>query len=207
MRSNNGEKFPLGAPHNGPRQQEESEAGMLTRFLMAGLLVLGLSPGAGAADREDLQIFRSISTQVLRYSYFTIFDSVHAEVDNGTVTLTGKVTMPYKRTDIEKSVAKVDGVREIQNRIEVLPVSQMDEELRLQISRAIYGNSAFWNYAAMVNPPIHVIVERGRVTLEGVVNSNVDRMLARSLASSFGAFSVTNELKTEAEMRRELERM
>ena len=180
---------------------------MLTRFLMAGLVVLGLSSGARAADRDDLQIFRNISTQVLRYSYFTIFDSVHAEVDNGIVTLTGKVTMPSKRTDIEKSVAKVDGVREIQNRIEVLPVSQMDEELRLQISRAIYGNSAFWNYAAMVNPPIHVIVERGRVTLEGVVNSNVDRMLARSLASSFGAFSVTNELKTEAEMRRELERM
>ena len=180
---------------------------MLTRFLMAGLLVLGLSSGARAADRDDLQIFRNISTQVLRYSYFTIFDSVHAEVDNGIVTLTGKVTMPYKRTDIEKSVAQVDGVREIQNRIEVLPVSQMDDELRLRISRAIYGNSAFWNYAAMVNPPIHVIVERGRVTLEGVVNSNVDRMLARSLASSFGAFSVTNELKTEAEMRRELERM
>ena len=180
---------------------------MLTRFLMAGLLVLGLSSGARAADREDLQIFRDISTQVLRYSYFTIFDSVHAEVDNRIVTLTGKVTMPYKRTDIEKRVAKVDGVREIQNRIEVLPVSQMDDDLRLQISRAIYGNSAFWNYAAMVNPPIHVIVERGRVTLEGVVNSNVDRMLARSLASSFGAFSVTNELKTEAEMRRELERM
>jgi len=180
---------------------------MLTRFLMAGLLVLGLSSGARAADREDLQIFRDISTQVLRYSYFTIFDSVHAEVDNGIVTLTGKVTMPYKRTDIEKRVANVGGVREIQNRIEVLPVSQMDDELRFQISRAIYGNSAFWNYAAMVNPPIHVIVERGRVTLEGVVNSNVDRMLARSLASSFGAFSVTNELKTEAEMRRELERM
>ena len=174
---------------------------------MAGLLVLGLSSGAQAADRGNLQIFRDISTQVLRYSYFTIFDSVHAEVDNGIVTLTGKVTMPYKRSAIEKRVATVGGVREIQNRIEVLPVSQMDDELRFQISRAIYGNSAFWNYAAMVNPPIHVIVERGRVTLEGVVNSNVDRMLARSLASSFGAFSVTNKLKTEAEMRQELERM
>jgi hyperosmotically inducible protein len=180
---------------------------MLARFFMAGLLVLGLASGAQAADREDLQVFRDISNQVLRYSYFTIFDSVHASVDEGIVTLTGKVTMPYKRTEIEKRVAKVTGVREIQNRIEVLPVSQLDDDLRFQISRAIYGNSAFWNYAAMVNPPIHVIVERGRVTLEGVVNSDVDRMLARSLASFSGAFSVTNELKTEAEMRRELERM
>ena len=180
---------------------------MLTRFFMAGLLVLGLSSATQAATREDLQIFRDISTQVLRYTHFTIFDSVHANVDNGIVTLTGKVTMPYKRSDVEKRVANVAGVREIQNRIDVLPVSQMDDELRFQISRAIYGNSAFWNYAAMVNPPIHVIVERGRVTLEGVVNSEVDRMLARSLASSFGAFSVTNELKTEAEMRQALEKM
>ena len=180
---------------------------MLARFFVAGLLLFGLSSGAQAATREDLQIFRDVSNQVLRYSYFTIFDSVHASVDEGIVTLTGKVTMPHKRTDIEKRIANVRGVREIQNRIDVLPVSQLDDELRYKISRAIYGNSAFWNYAAMVNPPIHVIVERGRVTLEGVVNSNVDRMLARSLASSFGAFSVTNELKTEAEMRQELERM
>ena len=172
--------------------EEEERQVMLARFFMAGLLVLGLASGAQAAERGDLQVFRDISNQVLRYSYFTIFDSVHASVDEGIVTLTGKVTMPYKRTEIEKRVAKVPGVREIQNRIEVLPVSQFDDDLRFQISRAIYGNSAFWNYAAMANPPIHVIVERGRVTLEGVVNSDVDRMLARSLASSFGAFSVTN---------------
>ena len=58
----------------------------------------------------------------------------------------------------------------------------------------------------MVNPPIHVVVEHGRVTLTGVVNSEVDRMLARSLATQFGAFSVTNNLKTDAEMREALEK-
>ena len=115
--------------------------------------------------------------------------------------------MPYKRNDIEKRVAKLDGVTEVQNRIEVLPVSQYDDELRLRISRAIYGNSNFWRYASMVNPPIHIIVERGHVTLEGVVNSNVDRMLARSLASGFGSFSLTNDLKTDAEASAELEKL
>jgi osmotically-inducible protein OsmY len=50
-------------------------------------------------------------------------------------------------------------------------------------------------------------VENGRVTLEGVVNSNVDRMVARSIASSFGAFSVTNNLKTDAVVTAELERL
>lgn len=180
---------------------------MLTRLLTAAVLVLGLASTAGATSRENLEIFRDVSKQVLRYTQFTIFDSVHANVDDGVVTLTGKVTMPYKRNDIEKRVARVEGVREVRNEITVLPVSQFDDELRFRIARAIYGNSAFWNYAAMVNPPIHVIVEGGRVTLEGVVNSNVERMLARSIASSFGAFSVENALKTEAEIARELETM
>lgn len=180
---------------------------MLTRLVTIMVLVLGLSVSAYAADREDLQIFRDVSNQVLRYSRFTIFDSVHANVDRGVVTLTGKVTMPFKSNDIAKRVARVNGVREVHNRIEVLPVSIHDDELRYQIARSIYGNSSFWSYAAMVNPPIHVIVERGRVTLEGVVNSNVERMLARSLASHHGAFSITNNLKTDAEMRTALERM
>jgi hyperosmotically inducible periplasmic protein len=180
---------------------------MLTRLVTTVVLVLGLSVSAYAADRQDLQVFRDISKEVLRYSRFTIFDSVHANVDEGVVTLTGKVTMPFKSTDIERRVAKVAGVLEVNNRIEVLPVSIYDDELRYRIARSIYGNSSFWNYAAMANPPIHVIVERGRVTLEGVVNSNVERMLARSLASQHLAFSVTNNLKTDAEMKTELEKL
>jgi hyperosmotically inducible protein len=180
---------------------------MLTRLIVAMMLVLGFGSDALAQERENLQIFRDVSSQVLRYTQFTIFDSVHANVDNGIVTLTGKVTMPYKRGDLEKRVARVAGVQGVRNEIEVLPVSIYDDELRYRIARAIYGNSAFWNYAAMANPPIHVIVERGKVTLEGVVNNNVERMLARSIAGSFLAFSVTNNLKTDAEVQAELERM
>jgi hyperosmotically inducible protein len=123
------------------------------------------------------------------------------------MTLTGKVTMPYKRNDIEKRIAKLSGVTQVRNEIEVLPVSQFDDDLRVGIARAIYGHSNFWRYGSMINPPIHIVVERGRVTLEGVVNSEVDRMLARSIASSFQAFSVTNNLKTDEEVREELERL
>jgi hyperosmotically inducible periplasmic protein len=180
---------------------------MMTRFLAAGLVMLALAAPAQAAGSEDLQVFRDVQKQVLQYPHFTIFDSVNAEIENGLVVLTGKVTMPYKRNDIENRIAKLDTVTGVQNNIEVLPVSQYDDELRLQISRAIYGNSNFWRYATMVNPPIHIIVDHGHVTLEGVVNSNVDRMLARSLASGFGAFSVKNELKTDAEVSAELEKL
>jgi hyperosmotically inducible protein len=134
-----------------------------------------------------------------------VFDDVNASIDNGIVTLMGRVTMPFKKDEIGARVARVDGVREVRNQLSVLPVSPFDDDLRYRIARAIYGNSAFWHYAAMANPPIHIVVENGRVTLTGVVNNNVERMLARSLATTFGAFSVKNELKTDAEMREMLE--
>ena len=169
----------------------------------AGLLLaanVALAGSIGQSERKDFQVAKDIATSVQRYTQFTIFDDVSAYVKDGVVTLTGKVTMPFKRDDIEKRVAKVDGVSSVNDQISVLPVSQFDDELRYRIARSIYNNSNFWNYATMPNPPIHIVVEHGRVTLTGVVQSEVDRMLARSLATQFGAFSVTNALKTDAEV-------
>lgn len=179
---------------------------MRTRIL-AALLMLCAAAATASAGEENLRLFRSVQKQVLQYPHFTIFDSVHAQVDDGVVVLTGRVTMPYKREDIERRVGRVDGIRTIDNRITVLPVSQFDDDLRFQIARAIYSNPNFQPYAFRANPPIHVIVEHGRVTLEGVVNSNVDRVLARSIASGFLALAVKNELKTEAEVKAELEKI
>jgi len=179
---------------------------MLARYVAAALMVLSITAPA-FAQKDNLQNFRAVQREVLRYPHFTIFDSVNAQIDNGVVVLTGKVTMPYKRTDIERRVSRLTGIAEVQNRIEVLPVSQFDDELRYRIARAIYSNPAFVPFGSMVNPPIHIIVDRGRVTLEGVVPSNVDRMLARSIATSFNAFAVTNALRTDAEAKEELEKL
>ena len=169
----------------------------------AGLLLaanLAFAGSIGQPERKDFQVAKDIATTVQRYTQFTIFDDVSANVNDGVVTLTGKVTMPYKRDDIEKRIARIDGVRSVKDQISVLPVSQFDDELRYRIARSIYNNSNFWSYAIMANPPIHIVVEHGRVTLTGVVQSDVDRMLARSLATQFGALSVTNALKTDAEV-------
>jgi hyperosmotically inducible protein len=173
-------------------------------WAVGALLVIaaGAAP-ARAQDRFDVKIATEITRQIQRYPQLTIFDDVNGRVENGVVTLSGKVTMPYKRNDIGKKAAAVTGVREVINGIDVLPASPYDDELRLRIARAIYGNAAFWRYGASVNPPIRIIVERGHVTLTGVVDSNVDRMLARSLATGFGELSVTNDLRTDAEMRSE----
>ncbi len=180
----------------------------LCSFAVAMTLSAGVAQAASVegTERKDLQVFKDVARSVERYTQFTIFDDISANVKDGVVTLSGKVTMPYKREDIEKRVAKVDGVRKVTDQITVLPVSQFDDELRYRIARSIYGHSNFWSYAIMPNPPIHIVVERGRVTLTGVVQSEVDRMLARSLATEFGALSVTNDLKTDAEMRDALEK-
>jgi hyperosmotically inducible periplasmic protein len=169
--------------------------------MVAAVLLLSAGQAGAAQDSRDLGIALEISRQIDRYPRLTIFDFVTGTVDDGVVTLTGKVTMPFKKDDIGSRARKVDGVREVLNRIDVLPVSTFDDQLRQRIARAIYSNSAFWQYGAMANPPIHIIVERGHVTLTGVVNNNVDRMLARSLAVGFGELSVTNDLRTDAEMR------
>ena len=174
--------------------------------LVAALVMSANVALASPGGPKDLQVFNDIAKAVNRYPQFTIFDDVAIAVQDGVVTLSGAVTMPYKRDDIEKRVAKIDGVLQVRNQISVLPVSQFDDELRYRIARSIYGNSNFWNYATMLNPPIHVIVDHGRVTLTGVVNSEVDRMLARNLATQFGVFSVTNDLKTDAEVRESLEK-
>jgi hyperosmotically inducible protein len=166
-------------------------------------LVAMLATGALAQDRRDVRLAEDVGRSITGYPRLTIFDDINATVDNGMVVLTGKVTMPFKKDDLEKRIAKIDGVRTLRNDIGVLPVSQFDDELRYRVSRAIYGNPSFWNYAAMANPPIHIIVEGGHVTLAGVVNSNVERMLARSLATGLGELSVTNSLKTDAEVKSE----
>jgi hyperosmotically inducible periplasmic protein len=183
------------------------EVAMLRKLIpfALGIVLAGNVAFADAGPRKDLGVFNDVSKAVTRYAQFSIFDNVDVAVKDGVVTLTGDVTMPYKRDDIEKRVAKVDGVLQVSNQIKVLPVSQSDDQLRYRIARAIYDNPNFWNYAIGPNPPIHIIVEHGRVTLAGVVNNNTDRMIARSLAHQFPAMSVKNDLKTDAEVRDLLE--
>lgn len=173
----------------------------LRHAAMAATLLIVSATLIAAQDRRDLRLADEVGRAIRQYPQFTIFDDVSGRVDAGCVTLRGKVTMPYKKTDIEKLVSRIDGVRELKSNVQVLPVSKFDDDLRYRVARAIYGNPSFWNYAAMSNPPIHIIVENGRVTLTGVVNSEVDRMLARSLATGLGELSVTNELRTDADSK------
>ncbi len=142
-----------------------------------------------------------ISGEVVRAvrdcSSLTMFDDVDAWVEGDVVQLAGNVTSSSKRVELQSRMARIAGVREVRNELHVLPASASDDELRRRAARAIYGHPSFWSYAALPNPPIHIIVESGRVTLKGTVNTPAERSLARSLVSGLGETSVVNALKTE----------
>lgn len=147
-----------------------------------------------AAAESDQALAKLIQDRILRYVFYTIYDEVGISVQNGVVTLAGRVTMPYKANEIAEFVSKELGVQQVQNEIRVLPVSTYDDQIRTSLAVAIYRE--FPDYAIMVNPPIHIIVENGRVTLEGIVRNQVERRIPETIArSTFGVFSVVNRLR------------
>lgn len=156
-----------------------------------------------ASDREsDLNLERNIRRAVEGSAYFTVFDDVHHDVDDeGIVVLTGHVTSQLKRSDIASRVSNVHRVVGVQNDLDVLPASRLDNELRYVIARLIYGSSTFWHYAARRNPPIHIVVEHGHVTLAGIADSEADRTMASVLASNAAARSLTNDLRLADEVQ------
>ena len=160
--------------------------------IVAVLLCLA-RPAAAQSDAFSGQLGRVVR----ECPQVTIFDDVDARMEGNAVLLTGKVTATAKKEEIAKRIARIDGVREVRNEIAVLPPLSSDDDLRHRIAHAIYGNPTFWSYAAMSNQPIHIIVENGHVTLRGTVSSNVERTMARSLASGLGERSLINELRAD----------
>jgi osmotically-inducible protein OsmY len=151
-----------------------------------------------ARAESDGRIAEEVASRVRRYVFFSIFDEIDSSVDRGIVTLTGKVTLPYKADAFVDLASRVNGVQQVANHIQTLPVSTFDDQLRYRIARQIYDDPLFWNLALQVDPPLHIIVEKGHVTLTGVVNSEVERRVAEAIArSTFGVFSVENSLRLE----------
>ena len=124
--------------------------------------------------------------------------SVNVSAQGYTVTLMGKVLQPYRATEIGRMVAQVYGVREIHNRLETLPVSIYDDQIRTTLASRIYSHTVLSKYAFQLDSPIHIVVENGRVTLTGVVNSEVERRVAEVIArQTFRVFSVDNQLRLD----------
>jgi len=177
---------------------------VMKKSLLLLLLLGGLASAPVAAQMSDRALFSRVSDQVSSYGRFTIFDSVSAEIENGVVTLSGKVTAANKSSEIEERIAGIQGVKEVRNEIDVLPASSEDDGLRQAIAEALYAHPILSAYGIGPNPSIHIIVEHGQVTLEGIVNNDQDRKIAESVVLSSSARKVINELRTPEEVRKAL---
>jgi len=153
-------------------------------------------PGQRAAYE---QLAKRVRKELVTLPWYGVFDNLAYEIDGSTVTLSGQVVQPSTRKDAERRVRKLAGVERVVNNIEVLPLSGFDDSIRANTYRALLGwNSPLFRYGRGVNPSIHIVVNGGHVTLEGVVSSEGDRRLAYMLANSVpGVFSVTNNLRNE----------
>jgi osmotically-inducible protein OsmY len=155
----------------------------ISRALKAGTVKSLVSDLTIPRAENDVALAREVSDRVRKYDLYSVYDDIQGRVHDGIVSLTGAVTAPNKAAGILERVARVRGVQDIDDKIELLPESQSDDRLRVVIATAIYRDPAFMNYS-MVDPPVHVIVNRGHVTLTGVVRSQLERIKAESIARS-----------------------
>jgi hyperosmotically inducible protein len=148
------------------------------------------------SSRSQERITKEVRHELLMLPWFGVFDNIAFKVDGSTVTLLGQVVRPSLKSDAENAVKHIEGVEKVDNQIEVLPTSPMDDRLRLELYRAIYGYPALEKYALGVQKPIRIIVKNGRAALEGVVDNEADKNLAGMRANGVpGIFSATNNLQ------------
>jgi len=163
------------------------------------LAVCALAQGQRTvSERARARIEREVRHELVMLPYYGLFDNLAFRVNGTTVTLLGQVTRPQLKEDAGRVLKDIEGVEQIENQIEVLPLSPNDDRIRLATYRAIYGQAVLNQYALRAVPSIHIIVKNGNVTLEGVVASQKDKDIAGLQANSVsGVFSVTNNLRLD----------
>jgi osmotically-inducible protein OsmY len=179
---------------------------MLKRILVILLIMIGLSgslTASAASNRQEGSVrnfgfTESIRKQLAKLPYYGVFDNLAFELNGNTVVLYGQVLRPTTKKEAERRVAKMEGVERVINKIEVLPPSSFDDSIRRRVYNAVFRTGGLYRYAMGANPSIHIVVNRGRVSLEGVVSNQMDSQLADMAAKSVpGVFSVTNNLRIE----------
>jgi len=166
--------------------------------LMLSFTSVGLAQNSFVSGPDSSKIRKAL----VMTTYYGVFDNLEYRVDGNTVILSGQVVKPTTKSEAAGRVKHVAGVSRVVNNIEVLPLSPNDNRIRAAEYRAIFGAAGLQRYGAGTNPSIHIIVNNGHVTLEGVVDREADRNFANIRANQVpGVFSVTNNLRVTRERR------
>jgi hyperosmotically inducible protein len=170
-------------------------------FAMLLLAVVPTVAGAqGDRDATNPQLAKRVRRELVTLPYYGVFDNLAYSINGGTVTLYGEVVRPSTRSDAEGRVKRLPGVTRVVNNVTVLPLSRFDDDIRRATYRSIARMGGLYRYLQGANPSLHIVVNRGHVTLEGVVSGSGDRTLAYMAANRVpGVFSVKNNLRVEGE--------
>jgi hyperosmotically inducible periplasmic protein len=170
--------------------------------LAAAVVLVPFAQGAVSAAQSKAGLSgleKEVRHELVMLPWFGVFDNLEFQVNGSEVVLMGQVTRPTLRSDAENVVKRIEGVTNVVNNIEVLPLSRFDDQIRLATYRSLYGFGPLSRYNWGPVPPIHIIVKNGNVTLEGFVANEMDRNLANIRANGVsGVFSVTNDLKVDS---------
>ena len=173
---------------------------MFASVMLALIVAVGTVMPAAANSKEEItdKTARKIRRELVTLPFYGVFDNLAFKMEDGTVTLFGQVSRPTLKKDAARVVERVAGVEQVINKIEVLPLSGFDDRIRVAVFRAIYRQPGLDRLSFQANPPIHIIVRNGNVTLEGVVLNKGDRTRAFIAANGVSdVFSVTNNLRVE----------
>ena len=167
-------------------------------------LLLAVAPAVvlaqGSRGASNPQLERRVRHELVTLPYYGVFDNLAYEVNGGTVTLYGEVVRASTRSDAAGRVKRLPGVTRVVNNIKVLPLSSFDDRIRRATYRSIASMGGLYRYLQGTNPSLHIVVNNGHVTLEGVVSGSGDRNLAYLAANRVpGVFSVTNNLRVEGQ--------
>jgi hyperosmotically inducible protein len=168
--------------------------------LVPAALILSAAWAAERLDQKGVnRLIKEVRHELVMLPYYGVFDNLSFTVEpTGKVVLLGSVTRPTLKSSAENVVKDIEGVESVENRIEVLPLSPNDDQLRLAVYRAIYGQAGLDRYGFQAVPSIHIVVANGNVSLEGVVNTEADKNLAGLKANGVsGVFSVKNNLRVD----------
>ena len=138
-------------------------------------------------ERTDPDIAEA-AVRALEWDAFLPTDKVHVTVSKGWVTLKGEVEWQYQKSDAERVVRRLTGVKGVTNLIIVKPgVSPSD--LKQKIEKALVRS------AETDASRITVEVDGSKVILKGTVRSWAERQEAERAAwSAAGVYSVDNRI-------------
>lgn len=156
-------------------------------------------PASAAADSA---LERQVYKKILQLPRYGIFDHITFEVNDGTVVLTGKTISLRTRSAAESAVKRIPGVVNVVNNIDELPLSSLDRDIRRQ-ALITFASKGLGRYFHEFRPDVRIIVENGRMTLEGFVSSIGDYNALNIYANGIpGVFSVTNNVIVGKDVKR-----